>query len=305
MARSFRGRDILSILDLSKEEIKLILKTAETLKKKPSPSLLQGKILASCFFEPSTRTRLSFEAAMLRLGGGAIGFSDTSATSTQKGESLQDAMRVVGAYADIIILRHPLEGSSRLAAESTPTPVINAGDGANQHPTQTLLDLYAIQECQKSVENLHVAIAGDLKYGRTAHSLAEALSYFGARLYFISPEFLAMPNPICEGLKRREIKFSFHRSLQEVLPKCDILYMTRMQKERFQAIDRDLSETGYILTKEMLQNVKKNFKVLHPLPRVGEIDPSVDSSPYAYYFEQAANGLFVREALLALILGST
>lgn len=305
MSSKFHGRDILSILDLSPEDIKLVLRTAEHLKKKPQPDLLKRKILASCFFEPSTRTRLSFESAMLRLGGSTIGFSDSSTTSAKKGESLEDSMKIIGAYADVIVLRHPLEGSARLAAESTDTPVINAGDGANQHPTQTLLDLYTIKECQKKLEGLHVAIAGDLKYGRTAHSLAEALSYFGARIFFVCPEFLAMPEEICQGLKQRGIKFSFHKDLQEVLPKCDILYMTRIQKERFQAYDQDVSLQNYSLQYDMLKEVKKNFKIMHPLPKVDEIERKIDNCPYAYYFEQASNGIYVRQALLALILGKS
>lgn len=303
MKTPFQGRDILSILDFSKKEILQVLETAEALKKKPKPDLLKGKILASCFFEPSTRTRLSFESAMLRLGGQCLGFSDSSSTSSQKGESLTDSIKVIGSYADVIVIRHPMEGSARLAAEYTTTPVINAGDGANQHPTQTLTDLLAIKQCQKTIDNLHVAIVGDLKYGRTAHSLAQALSYFKARLYFICPEYLSLPEEILEHLKRNGIKFSFHRKISDVLSKCDILYLTRLQKERLLPFEQEFTEGLETLTLPLLKEAKKNLKIFHPLPRREELDSSLDSSPHAYYFEQAEWGVYARQALLALILG--
>lgn len=293
------GKDIVSIADLSKEEIELILKNAE--KMKPS-DLLKGKILASCFFEPSTRTRLSFEAAMLRLGGSVIGFAEAGTTSAKKGETLSDSMRVIGSYADILVIRHHQEGSARLAAEATDTPVINAGDGANQHPTQTLLDLFTIRECQGKVDELHIALVGDLKYGRTIHSLSLALTHYPVRLYFVAPESLNLPDSITHELRKKGVKFSFHEKLEEVVPKVDILYMSRIQKERFPEMAHGF-ENPCRLKKGHLEKAKKNLKILHPLPRVDEIEASIDSTPFAYYFQQSANGVRVRMALLALILG--
>ncbi len=293
---------LLSIHDLSKQQILKLLKKAEEFKKKPPGLLLPGKILASCFFEPSTRTRLSFETAMLRLGGHVIGFADASSTSVQKGESLYDTMKVMGGYADAIVIRHPLEGAARVAASATQTPIINAGDGANQHPTQTLVDLFSIKETQGKLNHLQLALFGDLKYSRTAHSLVLACSLFDIRLYLVSPEQLTLPDAICHELRRKGIKFSFHRTIEEILPKVDILYMTRFQKERFQS-GEELPEP-ITLRSSSLTQAKKNLKILHPLPRVDEIETAIDSSPHAYYFQQAANGLFVRQALLALLLES-
>ena len=301
MKKSLAGRDLVSIEDLSKEEIELILKTAKDLHDHPRPDLLKGSLLANCFFEPSTRTRLSFEAAMLRLGGSVMGFSEASTTSNKKGESLTDTIRVVGSFADLVVLRHPLDGSARAAAVATDKPLINAGDGSNQHPTQTLLDLYTIRECQGKIEDLHIALAGDLKYSRTIHSLASALSHYPVRLYFIAPEGLSLPESISQELRRHGIKFSFHADLEEILPKVDIFYMTRLQKERFP--DAERFANSCILKKSMLSHVKKNLKILHPLPRINEIETGVDEHPSAYYFEQAKNGVTVRMALLALLLG--
>lgn len=299
----YKKRDIIHIADFSKDEILHILDTAEKLKHSPQPKLLKGKVLGCCFFEPSTRTRLSFESAMHRLGGSVIGFDDAANTSARKGESLRDSMRMLDYYADIAVIRHPLEGSAQLAADSIDIPVINAGDGSNQHPTQTFLDLFTIRETQGKLENLSIALAGDLKNGRTVHSLAESLAPFKCRLYFVAPETLEMPTSICDHLKENGVKFSFHRSLEEVLPKLDILYMTRIQEERFpdrkdfQNINKSIK-----VTPELLKNGRPNLKVLHPLPRVQEIDHRIDNSPHAYYFQQAGNGLFIRKALLALIL---
>jgi aspartate carbamoyltransferase catalytic subunit len=291
--------DLVSISDLTKEEIGHILHLAHSFKQKPNPTLCKEKILASCFFEPSTRTRLSFEAAMHRLGGSVIGFSEASTTSAKKGETLYDTIKVISAYADILVIRHPQEGSARLAADASDKPVINAGDGANQHPTQTLLDLYTIQECQGKIDDLSIAIAGDLKYGRTVHSLAIALANYGSRLYFVSPDSLQLPDSIAHELRKKGVKFSFHSHLEEVLPKCDILYMTRIQKERFQPND---PESHCHLKLSHLAKIKPNLRILHPLPRIDEIDPAIDSTPHAYYFQQAANGLLVRMAILARLL---
>jgi aspartate carbamoyltransferase catalytic subunit len=303
MGHPWKHRSLISSTDLSKEEILHVLQVAKKFQKKPPGNLLRNKILASCFFEPSTRTRLSFEAAMVRLGGSTIGFSDEHNISTKKGESLSDTMKVIGGYADVIAIRHPLEGSARVASEATDTPVINAGDGANQHPTQMLLDLFTIQESQGKLEGVKLAFCGDLKFGRTVHSLALASSLFDMRLYFISPDSLTLPDHFCHDLRKRGVKFSFHRTLEEVIDKTDILYMTRIQKERFDEAEYEKIKDLYILKESMLLNVKSNLKVLHPLPRVNEIELAVDKTIQAHYFPQAQNGLYVREALLALILG--
>lgn len=297
------GKDIISLTDLRKEEIISILDYITVMKREEHPDLLRGKILGSCFFEPSTRTRLSFETAMQRLGGNVVGFSDFQTTSSTKGESLHDTMKMMELYADVIAIRHPLEGSAQLAADAVQIPVINAGDGANQHPTQTLQDLFSILETQGTLEGLHIALVGDLKHGRTVHSLAEALIPFKPRLYFISPPSLEMPKDICEYLRESGTKFSYHSSIDEIIHKLDILYMTRIQMERF-AIKSDYDEVKNFahLKAEHLANAKPNLKVLHPLPRVTEIASSVDGTPYAYYFQQAKNGLYTRQALLSLVL---
>lgn len=302
MKNPFHNRSLISIADLSKDDILHVIKRAEEIKRAKPRDLLRGKILASCFFEPSTRTRLSFESAMHRLGGQVIGFSDGMNTSVKKGESLHDSMCVIGGYADVIVLRHPLDGAARCASEATTKPVINAGDGSNQHPTQTLLDLFTIKECQKKLKGLNIALVGDLKYGRTAHSLALACALFDIRLFFVSPEQLSLPEEICHGLRKRGVKFSFHQSVEEVLGKVDILYMTRIQKERIEDPSYAHVKEPFILRAHLLAKAKKNLKILHPLPRVGEIDVAIDKTPFAYYFDQAENGLYVRQALLTLIL---
>lgn len=302
---SFKDRHLITIAELSRQEIEQILKKATEFKKKPPKNLLQDQIIASCFFEPSTRTRLSFETAALRLGAKVIGFDEGSNTSVKKGETLFDTIKVIGGYADLLVIRHPLEGSARLATLATNKPVINAGDGANQHPTQTLLDLFTIQECQKSLEGLKIAIVGDLKYGRTAHSLSYACALFDMRLFFVSPEELSLPESLLHELKKKRGKFSFHRSLSEIIDKVDILYVTRLQKERFDPLLYAQVKENYHVNLELLKKGKKNLKVLHPLPRVGEIEKEVDGSGYDYYFEQAENGVYVRQALLALLLGKT
>ncbi len=304
MKNVFHKRDIIAIQDFCKDDIIFILDFATKLKHHPQPSLLSGSILGSCFFEPSTRTRLSFEAAMMRLGGTCIGFSDVLTTSSKKGESLADTMRMVAHYTDVIVIRHPLEGSAQHVADMITIPVINAGDGANQHPTQTFLDLFSIRETQGTLENLQIAMVGDLRYGRTVHSLAQALTHFNARLYFISPPMLEMPKEICDELREKGIRFSFHKTLEEVVDKIDILYMTRIQEERFvHKLEFEQTKNAFSLKLQHIQHSKKNLKILHPLPRVTEIDFEVDQSPKAYYIEQAKNGLFVRQALLGLTLG--
>lgn len=297
-----RNPNILSISDLKRDDMERIIAKTGEFKRCGIPVQLHNKILASCFFEPSTRTRLSFEAAMHRLGGKVIGFSEPSTTSMHKGESLADCIRVMGYYADVIILRHPQEGAARLAAEATATPIINAGDGSNQHPTQTLLDLYSIQESQSKLDGLHIAFAGDLRYSRTVHSLAKAAALFDMRMYFISPQSLMLPDEISDDLRRNLIRYSFHRHISDVIDKVDILYVTRLQKERLE-IFNESRDFDYCVNYSMLKNVKKNLKIFHPLPRINEISPDIDQTPYAYYFEQAKNGLFVRSALLSSILG--
>ncbi len=304
MPSKFLNRSLISITDFSKEEILSILKRAEECKKSPQPPVLQGRILASCFFEPSTRTRLSFEAAAFRLGANVVGFTDPDSTSIKKGESLHDAIKVIGQYADIIVLRHPLEGAARLALQATDKPIINAGDGSNQHPTQTLLDLFTIKECQRKLNGLHIALVGDLKHGRTIHSLALACALFDIRLYFVSSDLLTLPETICQQLKKMGVKFSFHRTCIEILNKLDILYMTRLQSERLGLQPHEEIKHPCLLKEEQLKGAKKNLKILHPLPRVNEIEYSIDKTPHAYYFQQAENGLYVRQALLGLILGA-
>jgi aspartate carbamoyltransferase catalytic subunit len=295
-------RDIITISEFSQTEIDRILATALILKKKPRPTLLQNKIIANCFFEPSTRTRLSFSSAAYRLGAQVIGFSDSKNTSSSKGETLSDSMHIIGNYADAIVIRHHLEGAAKLAALSTDKPVINAGDGANQHPTQTLVDLYSILECQGAISGINIAVVGDLKHSRTVHSLAQACSLYKIRFFFISPETLMIPQTICDQLRQKGIVYSHHRSIEEVIDRVDILYMTRLQKERF-AHDESFDFASQCkLTPAMLSGAKSNLRILHPLPRVDEIPVTIDQSAHAYYFQQAANGLFVRQAILALLL---
>lgn len=302
MGNPFYLQDMLSIKELSLQQVELVLQTAAKLKQKQQPELLKNKIIAQCFFEPSTRTRLSFESATLRLGGQVIGFSSDDCLSTQKGETLHDTMRVISSYADLIIIRHPREGSARLAAMASSIPVINAGDGANQHPTQTLVDLFSIKECQGTLDELSIALVGDLKYGRTVHSFAQACKLFNIRLFLVAPEALTLPESICDTLKREGVRFSFHQTLQEVIHKVDIVYMTRLQKERMTQHEYVSTKENLTLTPKVLENAKKNLRILHPLPRVDELDKAIDDTPYAYYFEQAANGVYIRQAILSLIL---
>jgi len=303
----FKGRDIISIKDFSREEIDYVLDAASAMEPtaKSRSTMLQGKILATLFYEPSTRTRLSFESAMHRLGGTAIGFAEAEIASVKKGENLADTMRVVENYADVIALRHPLEGAARLAAEFAEVPVINAGSGAEEHPTQALLDLYTMKKELGRIDGLNVALAGDLRFGRTVHSLAYALSLYDVNLYFISPDLLRMRREVLDTISER-IKIVETSSLDEALPKFDVLYVTRIQKERFpDAAEYTKVKGSYKIDNATLKNAKKGMIVLHPLPRVDEISSEVDSTAHARYFQQVWNGIVTRMALLALILGAT
>ena len=295
-------KNLISIADLNVNELQLLLDTALQLKQQPRDDLLAGKLIASCFFEPSTRTRLSFETAVQRLGGKVIGFSDGANTSAKKGETLADTARIISSYADAIIQRHPKDGAARVLAEFSRVPVINAGDGTNQHPSQTLLDLVTIYETQGSLKNLKIAMCGDLKYGRTVHSLAQALKLFDCEFAFVSPPSLAMPSYITEELDESSAKWQIFTDLESAAQWADILYMTRVQRERFDAEEFAKIQGKFNLHANMLTNAKANLRVLHPLPRVDEIAPDVDNTPYAYYFEQATNGVYARMAMLALLL---
>lgn len=301
-----KNKSLVSINDYTKSEYLKILNLAEEFEKKPVQHLLEGKVIASLFFEPSTRTRLSFESAVNRLGGRIVGFSDSNSSSTTKGESLYDTIKIVSNYCDLIVMRHPLEGSARFASEITSVPVVNAGDGANQHPTQTLLDLYSIRKTQGTLDNLNIFMVGDLKYGRTVHSLLMAMSQFNARFYFISPEELKMPEEYKILLDGMGLKYTECKDFTGIISEADIIYMTRVQKERFSdPIEYERTKNAYVLKTSMLAEVRPKMKVLHPLPRVGEIDQDVDESPQAYYFTQALNGVFVRQAIITSILGLT
>jgi len=299
-----KNRSLVSIDDFSKEEWIKILDIAEGFEKKPKQRILENYVVATLFFEPSTRTRLSFESAASYLGAKVIGFTDAASSSVKKGESLNDTILTVSNYCDIIVMRHPREGSARYASEVAPVPVINAGDGANQHPTQTLLDLYSIRKTQGTLDNLDITFVGDLKYGRTVHSLVIALCNFNATFHFVSPDELKLPSYVKRHIKEKKLKYYQYTDLNEAIPKSDILYMTRVQKERFSdPIEYEKVKNAYILNNAMLDNSKENMKVLHPLPRVNEINEDVDTNPKAYYFQQAQNGVYVRQALLTSILG--
>ena len=305
MANSLFKKHIISIPELNRAELELVIDTAARLKAEPNPTLLKNKVVASCFFEPSTRTRLSFETAIQRLGGTVVGFDSPGNTSlANKGETLSDSVQVITSYVDAFVMRHPQEGAARLASEfSNGVPVINGGDGANQHPTQTLLDLFTIHETQGRLDGINIAFVGDLKYGRTVHSLTQALSKFNdVKFFFIAPEVLAMPDYICEELDDAGISYSLHNNMEDVIPELDILYMTRVQKERFDESEYVHMKAAYILTASMLESARDNLKVLHPLPRVDEITVDVDKTKYAYFFQQAENGVYARQALLALVL---
>lgn len=305
MSNPLYKKHIISINDLNRHDLEYILTAAASLKATPQPELLKNKVIASCFFEASTRTRLSFESSMHRLGASVVGFTDSSNTSLgKKGETLADTINIIKNYVDAIVMRHPQDGAARLATEfSFGVPIFNAGDGANQHPTQTILDLFTIQETQGRLNNINIAMVGDLKYGRTVHSLAQALAKFdGNHFYFIAPDALAMPDYILKMLEEKNIAYSLHNSIEDVMPEIDILYMTRVQKERLDPSEYAEMKSQFILHAGDLATAKENMKVLHPLPRVDEITLDVDSTPYAHYFQQAGNGLYARQALLALVL---
>ena len=298
-----KNRSLVSISDYSKEEILSILDSAADFEANPNRKTLDGKVIATLFFEPSTRTRLSFETAVNRLGGRIIGFSDSTTSSSVKGETLHDTIRMVSCYADAIVMRHTLEGAARYASEISPVPIINAGDGANQHPSQTLLDLYSIFKTQGTLENLNICLVGDLKYGRTVHSLIMAMSHFHPTFKFIAPEELKMPDEYKVFCKSHNIPFSESTELTDNFNDADILYITRVQKERFlDLIEFEKVKNVYTLKNDMLNDTKPNLKILHPLPRVNEISHRVDDDPRARYFEQVENGKFVRMALMMKLM---
>lgn len=290
---------LVSITDYTREDILDVLELASRFEENPNSHLLEGKVVASLFFEPSTRTRLSFETAISRMGGRIVGFADSSSTSTSKGESLKDTIKMVDNYCDLIVMRHPLEGAARFASEVASVPVINAGDGANQHPTQTMLDLYSIYKTQGRLENLEIFMVGDLKYGRTVHSLLQAMSYFNPVFHFISPRELEMPATYKHFLDDLNIPYHEHRELDEVINTADILYMTRVQRERFaDPLEYEKVKNVYILRDSMLAGTRENLRILHPLPRVNEISEDVDANDKAYYFHQARNGVYTRQAII-------
>jgi len=308
MSAGFRGMDVVSIRDFSREQIEYVLKLAEKMvpiaRGEERSVMLEGHVLGSLFYEPSTRTRLSFDAAMTRLGGRTLGFSEPKGSSVAKGETLADTIRMVDAYCDVIVLRHPQEGAARLAGHFASRPVINAGDGAGQHPTQTMLDLFTIRKEKKQVDGNHVVIVGDLKYGRTVHSLSEALALFGADLTFVAPPTLQIPKEHLKAIETTGRKPKITSSLEDAIKDADVLYVTRIQKERFPDLAEYQKVAGmYRIDLNMLKDVKKDLIIMHPLPRVDEISPEVDGTPYAKYFEQAFNGVPVRMALLGLVLG--
>lgn len=300
-----KNRSLISINDFTKEEQIRILDIAAGFEKDPIQKILEDNVVATLFFEPSTRTRLSFESAASRLGAKVIGFSSSASSSVSKGESLKDTILTVSNYSDVIVMRHPKDGSARYASEVSPVPVINAGDGANQHPTQTLLDMYSIRKTQGTLDNLHIAFVGDLKYGRTVHSLTMALTQFNTTFHLVSPEELKLPSYVKRHIKEKQLTYYQYTDLLEVIPNVDIIYMTRIQRERFSdPIEYEKVKNIYNLENSMLNNSKENMRILHPLPRINEISTDVDSNPKAYYFQQALNGVFVRQALLATILGA-
>jgi aspartate carbamoyltransferase catalytic subunit len=302
----FQNRDVISIQDFTKEEINHILKVSQSMEPiaKTGTDQLKGKILATLFFEPSTRTRLSFEAAMQKLGGTTIGFSDVETASTKKGENLVDTIRTVENYADAIALRHRLEGAAVVAAEYSRIPIINSGTGAQEHPTQALIDLYTIQKEKHQIDNLKIALIGDLRYGRTVHSLARGLANYNVELFLVAPETLRMQEDILKDVKTK-IQVTENATLDEIIPKIDVLYVTRIQKERFpDPAEYAKLKGAYRIDNKTIKPAKKDLIIMHPLPRVDEIAPEVDDTPHARYFQQVGNGLYVRMAILSLVLGT-
>ena len=301
------NRSVITLANLTREKIEYLLQMATEFERHPNRRLLEGKVVATLFFEPSTRTRLSFETAANRLGARVIGFADPKITSGTKGESLKDTIKMVSNYADVIIMRHYLEGAARYASEVTNVPIINAGDGSNQHPSQTMLDMYSIFKTQGTLDNLHIHLVGDLKYGRTVHSLLMAMRHFNPTFHFIAPKELEMPEEYKIYCHQHNIRFTEGTELNEdVISTADILYMTRVQKERFtDLMEYERVKDAYILSADMLTKAKDNMKILHPLPRINEINADVDDNPHAYYFQQAQNGLYAREALISDVLNYT
>lgn len=298
------NKNLISITDFSKDEYLKIMDLSLKFENNPNQPLLKGKVIATLFFEPSTRTRLSFETAINRLGGKIIGFSDSNSSSVSKGETLHDTIKMVSNYADMIIMRHPLEGSARYAAEISDIPVINAGDGANQHPSQTLLDMYSIMKTQGRLDDINIFMVGDLKYGRTVHSLLMAMSQFRNPIFnFVAPPELAMPDEYKIYLSNKGIKYFEHLEFNSIINQADIIYMTRVQKERFiDPVEYEKVKNVYILRNEMLHETKESVKILHPLPRINEIHTNVDNNPKAYYFTQAKNGVYTRMAIISHLL---
>ena len=299
--------NFVTIADLSKEKILYMIKLAQEFEKHPNREILKGKVIATLFFEPSTRTRLSFETAANRLGAKVIGFTDAKVTSATKGETLKDTILMVSNYADAIVMRHYIEGAAQYASEVAPVPIINAGDGAHQHPSQCMLDLYSIYKTQGTLDNLNIFLVGDLKYGRTVHSLIMAMRHFNPTFHFIAPKELAMPQEYKLYCKEHNIRYQEHTAFNEkVIADADILYMTRVQKERFSDLmEYEKVKNIYILNRDMLKYAKENMRILHPLPRVNEIAYDVDDDPHAYYIQQAKNGLYAREAIFCHCLGIT
>ena len=293
-----------SIADCSKEDILQLIRKAEFFEQHPNQKLLEGKVCATLFFEPSTRTRLSFETAVNRLNGKVIGFSDAATTSSSKGETLKDTIKMVSIYADVIIMRHHLEGAARYASEISNVPIINAGDGANQHPSQTLLDIYSIYKTQGKLEDLTITMVGDLKYGRTVHSLLTGMSHFNPTFCFVAPEELRIPDIYKRFMDKNGIRYYEYTDFSpEVINQSDILYMTRVQRERFtDLMEYEKVKNVYVLNNKMLDSSKENLRILHPLPRVNEIAYDVDDNPKAYYFEQARNGVYARQAIICQVL---
>ncbi len=300
-----QSKSLVSISDISKDEILELLERARYFEEHPDSKILDGKVVATLFFEPSTRTRLSFETAVNRLGGRVIGFSDPGTSSSVKGETLKDTIKMVSNYADLIVMRHFLEGAARYATEVTEVPIINAGDGANQHPSQTMLDLYSIYKTQGRLTDLTITMVGDLKYGRTVHSLLMAMKYFRPKFVFVASRELAMPQEYKEFCRREGIEFEETTDFSaDVINSSDIIYMTRVQRERFtDPLEYERVKDLYTLHNAMLDNSRENLRILHPLPRVNEIDVDVDDNPKAYYFEQARNGLYARQAIITRTLG--
>ncbi|HHV41019.1 MAG: aspartate carbamoyltransferase [Bacteroidales bacterium] len=296
-------RSLISINDFNKEEMLQVLDLAAEYEANPNRPIFKDKLIALTFFEPSTRTRLSFETAATRLGARFVGFASLSHTSIAKGESLKDTIKMVSNYADMIVIRHHLDGTARYASEIAGCPVINAGDGANQHPTQTLLDMYSIRKTQKTLENLSITIVGDLKYGRTVHSLLQAMSHFNPKFHFVSCPDLEIPQEYKNFLDARNIPYTQHHKLEGQIQDTDILYITRVQQERFQdPMEYERVKNLMRLDASMLTNTRPNLRILHPLPRVNEIAIDVDDRPEAYYFEQAKNGVYTRMGIITYLM---